>query len=98
MPAKLPLPPIDYCAIVSRSHRRPRAEAYAWTVRDPLPTIPVPLRKGDPDVPLDLQAVFTTVYDRARYNLSVDYTGRLAPPLNASDRTWLEQRRANASS
>ena len=73
MPMGTPLPDADYSAVVSRSQRRPRAEAYLWTVRDPLPTILLPLNQGDPDVPLDLQTVFTTVYDRARYDLSLDY-------------------------
>ncbi len=98
MPTATPLPAADYCAIVSRSHRRPRAEAYLWTIRDALPTIPVPLNKGDPDVLLDLQAVFATVYDRARYDLSLDYTASLHPPLGEAEREWLQQRRQSRSS
>jgi hypothetical protein len=93
MPTATPLPSADYCAIVSRSQRRPRADAYAWTIRDPLPAIPIPLNKGDPDVLLDLQAVFATVYDRARYDLSLDYTASLDPPLGEAEREWLQQRR-----
>ena len=92
MPMGTPLPAADYSVVVSRSQRRPRAEAYLWTIRDPLPTIPVPLDKGDPDVPLDLQAVFTTVYDRARYDLSLDYTASVAPPLGEADSAWLQAR------
>ena len=48
-------------------------EAYGWTLRDRLPVIPVPLADGDPDVPLDLQAAFTTTYDRAGYDYALDY-------------------------
>ncbi len=92
MPTATPLPSADYCAIVSRSQRRPRADAYVWTIRDPLPAIPIPLNKGDPDVMLDLQAVFTTVYDRARYGLSLDYAASLDPPLRQADGAWLQQR------
>jgi hypothetical protein len=97
MPTVRPLPSADYCAIVSRSQRRPRADAYVWTIRDPLPTIPIPLNKGDPDVALDLQAVCTTVYDRARYHLSLDYSASLAPPLSEAEREWLNQRRQSGS-
>lgn len=97
MPTATPLPSADYCAIVSRSQRRPQADAYLWTVRDPLPTIPVPLNKRDPDVLLDLQAVFTTVYDRARYNLSLDYATSLDPPLSEADCAWSPQRLPSAS-
>jgi hypothetical protein len=88
LPTTTPLPEGDYYAIVSRRQRRPKAAVYAWTVRDRLPTIPVPLKAGDPDVPLDLQAAFNTVYDRARYDLSLDYEDRLEPPLSAANAEW----------
>lgn len=97
------LPAGDYFAIVSRGHRRPRADVYAWPLRHPLPTILIPLQSGDPEVPLDLQRAFTTVYDRARYQLSLDYSAPLQAPLSESDQAWLRQlvdeavRRAPAS-
>jgi hypothetical protein len=47
---------------------------------------------------LDLQAVFTTVYDRARYNLSLDYAASLDLPLGEADREWLNQGRQSGSS
>lgn len=89
LPMRRALPKGDYYAIVSRSQRRPRVSIYAWTIRDRLPTIRVPLKAGDPDVPLDLQAVFTTVYDRARYDLSVSYRVGLEPPLGNDDAEWV---------
>jgi hypothetical protein len=95
LPFRTPLPPGDYYASVSRRDRRPRAEVYAWTLREPLPTIPVPLKKGDPDVLLDLDAVFTTVYDRARYDLSLDYTQPVHPPFSGADGEWFRQLIAN---
>jgi len=95
MPTATQLPPADYYAVVSRSQWRPRADLYAWTIRDPLPTIPVPLKKADPEALLDLQAVFTTVYGRARYDLSLDYAAALDPPLSEGDRQWLQQRRTD---
>jgi hypothetical protein len=92
LPTITPLPWADYYAIVSLGEPRPRADVYGWTLQDPLPTIPIPLKKGDTDVPLDLQAVFTTVYDRARYDLSIDYAQPLDLPLPEADRQWLLQR------
>lgn len=91
LPTVGPLPPGDYYAIVSRSHRRPRGDVYAWTFRHRLPSIPIPLKREDPEVPVDLQGVFDTVYDRARYNLSLDYTRPLDPPLPESQDVWLSQ-------
>lgn len=89
LPMASPLPPADYYAIISRSGRRPRAEIYPWNLRNPLPTIAIPLLSDDPAVPLDLQEVFTAVYDRAIYDLSVDYTAPLDPPLRKEDEEWM---------
>jgi len=89
LPTVTPLPRGDYYAIVSRRQWRPRAAVYAWTLRDRLPAIPVPLAKGDPDVPLDLQAGFVTVYERARYHLSLNYHAELQPPLGDDDAQWV---------
>jgi hypothetical protein len=56
---------------------------------EPLPTIPVPLADDDPDVPLDLQAVFTATYERAGYDYSLDYARPLTPRLEAADADWV---------
>ena len=60
-------------------------------MRQPLPIIPIPLKRGDPDVPLDVQAVATTVYDRARYDLTLDYSSALSPPLSKSEGAWAKR-------
>lgn len=91
LPMATPLPAADYYAIVSRAGRRPRADIYPWTLRDPLPTLPIPLGSDDPDVPLDLQQVFVTVYDRSLYNLSIDYSANLDPPLKREDQEWAKE-------
>jgi hypothetical protein len=39
-----------------------------------LPVIPIPLLAGDEDVLLDLQAVFTAVYDSLDYASLIDYS------------------------
>jgi hypothetical protein len=96
LPMADPLPPGDYYAIVSRKSRRPRADVYAWTVPGTLPPIPIPLSAGDPDVALDLQVVFTTVYDRARYDLSLDYRARLMPAPEPALAAWIADRLAAA--
>jgi hypothetical protein len=46
-----PLPPGDYFALIARAERRPDCDVFAWTVRDRLPTIPVPLLAPDADLP-----------------------------------------------
>lgn len=91
LPTVGPLPPGDYYAIVSRRLRRPKAEVYAWRIRQPLPAIAVPLREDDADAELELQRAFATVYDRARYDLSIDYGAELEPPLSEEDLAWVRE-------
>lgn len=91
LPMKDPLPPGDFFAVVSRSEERPRSKVYAWTVRDPLPSIPIPLKQPDADVTLDLGVHVATAYDRGRYARTIDYA---IPPSNvkkAADRAWAER-------
>ena len=82
------LPATDYCGLVSRARRRPKVSIYPWSIRQSLPPIQIPLKDNDADVSLDLQSAFTTVFDRARYQLSLDYTATLEPPLSAEDAKW----------
>jgi len=91
LPMGKPLPPGQYYAIISRSYRRPIAEVYAWTVRQPLPTIPIPLRRGEEDVMLDLQGVLDAVYERAGYDYRLPYDRQPEPPLSDEDWEWAQK-------
>ena len=91
LPTLEPLPPGDYYAFVCRGQRRFEAEVYAWSLRRPLPPVPIPLAGADPDVTLDLQAMFTTMYDRAGYDYSLNYRQALVPPLSDADQAWAQQ-------
>src|SRR5581483_402078 len=73
LPFRKALPLGDYYALVARGDRRPDCDVYAWTIRQALPTIPIPLRAPDPDVLLDLATVFSTAYERGRYRRSIHY-------------------------
>lgn len=74
LPTNEPLPEGDYYAFVARSERLPVVEVYYWRLGQPLPTIPVPLLHGDPDIFLNLQAVYEQVYARARYDVQLDFS------------------------
>ncbi len=89
LPMATTLPPGDYYAVVSRSYRRPKADVYSWGLPQVLPAIPVPLKKGDDDVLLDLQQVVNTVYDRANYDLSLDYQQPLPVTLDEAHQVWI---------
>ena len=93
MPLVGPVPPGDYFSMVSRAYRRPKCEVYSWTVRNPLPAIPIPLKRGDADIMLPLQEVFETVYQQARHDLSVNYNSPLDPPFSSEEADWLKQLR-----
>jgi hypothetical protein len=84
------LPPGDFFAFVSRSDRRSKSDVYAWSVRQRLPNIPIPLRAPDPDVILELPAIFALGYDRGRYARALDYAAPLDLPLATGDRGWAE--------
>ncbi len=84
------LPAGHFYAFISRAESRPLAATYAWTIRDPLPGLPIPLRTPDPDVILDLASVFAAIYDKSRVGRHLDYSAPLSLPLNPDDRAWAE--------
>jgi len=91
-----PLPPGDYFAFIGRSGKRPNCEVVGWPLRAPLPTIKVPLLPPDPDLPLDLQAVFRAAYEPAFYDRRLRYDQPLNPPLRQSDEPWVRESLAGA--
>lgn len=88
MPTRGPRIVSDYSILVSRPHRRPKADLIAFGVRDPIPKFPLPLRKGEEELEVDLGRVLHALYDRASYDLRLDYQKEAVPPLEASDAEW----------
>ena len=60
---------------------------WPWRLRDPMPTIPVPLRAPDPDATLNLKAVLDQAYDGGRYGNYI-YSGPPEPRLSPDDAAW----------
>jgi Protein of unknown function (DUF4058) len=90
VPMKQPLIEGNYYVIVARGPKLPLAEVYRRSVRDRLPTIPIPLRDPDPDVEIDLQELVNRVYDLGRYGRTLRYDQLLPEslPLHPDDRSW----------
>jgi hypothetical protein len=90
MPFDDPLPPAHYMVMVCKAGERPRSSVWPISVRQPLPTVPIPLLAPDPPVPLDLGQALRTAYERARYDLRVDYRTPPVPSLSTADAAWAE--------
>lgn len=88
MPFDGKLPRCDYLAVVCDGYQRPHCDAYPITLRQRLPALPIPLLKPDPSVPLDLQDALNTAYERARYDLRINYSIPPHPPLSTDDAEW----------
>jgi hypothetical protein len=74
-----------------------RLEFYAMPLRHRLPRLPISLRRSDPRVVLDLQAIVDTAYDRGRYD-DIDYSKPINPPLDPQDEPWARDLLAAAAS
>jgi hypothetical protein len=83
--------PQEYLVHVSKKGLRPRGLLYPIRLPQRLPVIPIPLKVGDPDARLDLQAVLDAAYDRASYDLEVDYGKEPQPPLDAEMAAWADE-------
>jgi len=88
--------PADYRILVSRRHQRPRADLVPFCVREPIPSFPVPLAKGEKEPEVPLGAILHDLYERAAYDLSIDYRAAPVPPLSKRDRAWGHQLLARA--
>lgn len=80
----------DYRILVSRGHQRPVAELQPFSVQDPIPVFRLPLRRGDDEPEVDVGAVLRGLYDRAGYDLSLDYRADPVPPLSGASAAWAE--------
>lgn len=88
VPMKQPLPLAPYFVFVSRADGRPMVSVWPTSLDQSLPTFPVPLLPGDPDVMLDLQLAFTTVYDISHYERLIDYDAPPEVPLEGAATSW----------
>jgi hypothetical protein len=90
VPMRTSLPSAPYFAFVHRSATRPMADIWPIFLTECLPTIPIPLRRRDPDVPLNLQAILSEVYDLVGYERLIDFRKRPEPPLSDEELAWID--------
>jgi hypothetical protein len=84
-----PIPaPTDYCILMCRAEEYPKATVWPFTVREPIPIFPVPLRTENGSVLLDLRPCLDRAYDEAGYASQIDYSQPPSPPLRMVDAAW----------
>lgn len=81
----------DYRLLVSRGIQRPRALLIVFTLRQPIPTFTLPLLPGDDEPEVVLNRILHALYQRARFDLRLDYTQPPLPPLVEADAAWAQE-------
>jgi Protein of unknown function (DUF4058) len=81
----------DHRILVSRGDCRPNATLYPFGVRQPIPPFSLPLKPGDQEPSVDLGRILHDLYDRASYDLRLNYTGDPDPPLPSVEAAWADQ-------
>jgi hypothetical protein len=81
-------PESDYRILVHRGWHRNEGDLYAFGLRDAIPLIPIPLRQGEDEPLLDLNALLHALYDQAVYSLRIQYDQPPTPPLAEADAAW----------
>lgn len=73
-----------------------QTEIWGFNIQDTIPIVPIPLKKPDEDVLLDLRKALDMVYKRGIFELSIDY--RKTPPKPAfseAEQAWMTALLAN---
>jgi hypothetical protein len=87
-----PAPAIsDYYVLVHRGWERERLGIWPISIRDTLPSIPVPLDSDVLDAVLDLQSCLNRVYDVGRYAEQLEYFKPPRPPFREPDAAWARE-------
>ncbi len=86
------LPTADSHAFVIKAESSRTMSVYSWTLRDPLPDLPVPLPAADVEASISLRQAFSQVYDEASYCHLLNYATPPEPPFPIELRDWIEER------
>ena len=87
-PRRPPKESCHYRVIASRGDDRDHSRCWPIVLRNPLPTIGIPLKGRDEDARLDLKSVLNLAYEIGAYDTSIDYAEPPDPPLSPADAKW----------
>jgi hypothetical protein len=79
-----------YRILISRAEQRPRAMLLPFNVRHLIPSFRLPLQPGDDEPLVDLNHLLHFLYDRAGYDLRINYQGPTDPLLAEEDALWAD--------
>ena len=82
----------EYSILVSRGTDRPKGQLHVFGLRQPIPVFRLPLLAGDSEPELDLGRILHELYDRASFDLRLDYSRPPVPPLGPDDTAWAAER------
>ncbi len=85
------LPPLDYAVHVSKFGKRPKGIVWPILLKQRLPKIQIPLRPNDSEVEIDLGQIFHTAYDRAGYDMIIDYSQPPHVPFDEANAIWVKE-------
>ena len=63
----------------------------AFPLRSPLPSFPLPLNGANVEPVIELQTIFEGVYDRAAFDMVINYQEPPLIKLNVADGEWVEK-------
>ena len=79
---------VGYSVLIGRGWKRPNADLYSFTLRQPIPSVPIPLRREDTEPIIELQTLLNVVYQQARLELLIDYQQPLKA-VSPEDKEWV---------
>ena len=92
MPMGRPRPAsADYYAIVVRANLFPKASVWAFTVRDTMPILPIPLKLKDGEITLELRDGLDRAYEDGGYQKRIDYQSPPTIQLRRPDQAWADE-------
>lgn len=82
---------LDYYILVSIASQRPQAQLYPFSIQEAFPNFLMPLKATDEAIVVEMQSIFEGVYERASYDLRINYAQPApAPALSPEDQTWVD--------
>jgi hypothetical protein len=80
----------SYHILISRADEQPHSKVWSFGLADVIPNTPLPLIAPDEQVPLPLQAAYTTIYQARGFRFRLNYQLAPEPPLVEAQRTFIQ--------